>query len=131
MRVAGIFETGFYDEDMNWSYTSIQTAQKIFELEDVVNSIELRLDDVFKAPQVEKEAENVIGPKLGAITWEEQNRQILSALRAERIVTVITMGLIQIVARFEHPDHARDDGHGKTPRYRDFDVDGRQRATNS
>jgi lipoprotein-releasing system permease protein len=98
MRVAGIFETGFYDEDMNWSYTSIQTAQKIFKLDDVVNSIELRLDDVFKAPEVEKEAENVIGPKLGAITWEEQNRQILSALRAERIVTVITVGLIQIVA---------------------------------
>jgi len=98
MRVAGIFETGFYDEDMNWSYTSIQTAQKAFGLDDVVNSIELRLDDVFKAPQVEKEAENVIGPKLAAITWEEQNRQILSALRAERIVTVITVGLIQIVA---------------------------------
>jgi lipoprotein-releasing system permease protein len=98
MRVAGIFETGFYDEDMNWSYTSIQTAQKIFALDDVVNSIELRLDDVFKAPQVEREAEDVIGPKLGAITWEEQNRQILSALRAERIVTVITVGLIQIVA---------------------------------
>jgi lipoprotein-releasing system permease protein len=98
MRVAGIFETGFYDEDMNWSYTSLPAAQKAFGLEDVVNSIELRLDDVFKAPEVEKEAENVIGPKLGAITWEEQNRQILSALRAERIVTVITIGLIQIVA---------------------------------
>ena len=40
----------------------------------------------------------MIGPKLGAITWEEQNRQILNALRTERIVTVITIGLIQIVA---------------------------------
>jgi lipoprotein-releasing system permease protein len=98
MRVAGIFETGFYDEDMNWAYTSLPAAQKAFGLEDVVNSIELRLDDVFKAPEVEKAAESVIGPKLGAITWQEQNRQILSALRAERIVTVITIGLIQLVA---------------------------------
>jgi lipoprotein-releasing system permease protein len=98
MRVAGIFETGFFDEDMNWAYTSLPAAQKAFGLEDVVNSIELRLDDVFKAPEVEKAAEGVIGPKLGAITWQEQNRQILSALRAERIVTVITVGLIQLVA---------------------------------
>lgn len=98
MRVAGIFETGFYDEDMNWAFTSLPAAQKAFDLDDVVNSIELRLDDVFKAPEVEKEAEKVIGPKLGAITWQEQNRQILSALRAERIVTVITIGLIQLVA---------------------------------
>ena len=43
-------------------------------------------------------AEPLIGPKLGATTWEEQNRQILGALKMERIVTVITIGLIQIVA---------------------------------
>jgi lipoprotein-releasing system permease protein len=47
---------------------------------------------------VEQEAEKVIGPKLSAITWEEQNRQILNALKMERIVTVVTIGLIQIVA---------------------------------
>ena len=44
----------------------------------MVNSIELTLDDVYKAPEVEREAEKVIGPKLAAITWEEQNRQIFT-----------------------------------------------------
>ncbi len=73
-------------------------AQKTFGFEDVVNAIELRLDDIYKAPEVEREAEKVIGPKLEAITWEEQNHQILNALKMERIVTVITIGLIQIVA---------------------------------
>jgi len=32
------------------------------------------------------------------MTWQEQNRQLLNALRMERIVTVVTIGLIQIVA---------------------------------
>ncbi|MGH9557792.1 MAG: FtsX-like permease family protein, partial [Bryobacteraceae bacterium] len=98
MRLVGVFETGFYDMDMNWAYTSLPTAQKVFGLEDVVNSIELRLDDVFKAPEVAKAAEAVIGPKLAAISWEEQNRQIFAALKNERIVTIITVGLIQLVA---------------------------------
>jgi lipoprotein-releasing system permease protein len=96
--VSGIFETGFYEIDNNWAFMSLPTAQKVFGLEDVVNSIELRLDDIYKAHQVEREAENVIGPKLAAITWQEQNRQILNALKMERVVTVITVGLIQLVA---------------------------------
>jgi lipoprotein-releasing system permease protein len=96
--VAGIFETGFYDVDNTWAFTSLSTAQKEFGLSDVVNSIELRLDDVYKSAEVEREAEKVIGPKLAAITWQEQNRQIFNALKMERIVTVITIGLIQIVA---------------------------------
>jgi len=96
--VTGIFETGFYDVDNSWAFTSLAAAQKAFGLDDVVNSIELRLDDIYKAPEVEREAEKVIGPKLAAVTWEEQNHQILNALKTERVVTVITIGLIQIVA---------------------------------
>jgi len=63
-----------------------------------VNSIELRLDDVDQAPLVEREVETIIGPKLAALTWEEQNAPILGAFQTERIVTVITIGLIQLVA---------------------------------
>ena len=96
--VAGIFDTGFYDTDMTWAYMSLPVAQKTFSLEDVVNSIELRLDDVYRAPDAAQQAENIIGPKLAAITWEQQNRQIINALKMERIVTWVTIGLIQIVA---------------------------------
>jgi lipoprotein-releasing system permease protein len=98
VRVVGTFETGFYDLDVNWAYMQLNAAQKIFGLTDVVNRIELTLDDIYKAPEVEQAAETIIGPKLAATTWQEQNRPILNALKTERIVTVITIGLIQIVA---------------------------------
>ena len=97
-RIAGIFETGFYDVDNNWAYMTLSGAQKAFGLDDVVNSIDLRLDDIYRAPEVAAHAEKMIPAKLAALTWEEQNRPILSALRTERVVTVITIGLIQIVA---------------------------------
>ena len=77
---------------------SLQAEQKVFGLTDVVNSIELRLDDIYKADEVARAAGAVIGPKLSATTWGDQNRQLLNALRMERVVTVITIGLIQIVA---------------------------------
>jgi lipoprotein-releasing system permease protein len=97
-RVVGIFETGFNDLDENWSYTSMKTVQKISSLADVVNSIELRLDDINLAGQVAKEAEKITGPQYGAATWEEQNQQIMKALNMERIVTWITIGLIELIA---------------------------------
>jgi lipoprotein-releasing system permease protein len=97
-RVAGIFESGFYDLDANWAFVSLPVAQKAFDLTDVVNSVELMLDDIYQAPGVATAAGKIIGPKLAATTWGEQNRQILNALSMERMVTVITIGLIQLVA---------------------------------
>jgi lipoprotein-releasing system permease protein len=98
LRVAGTFESGFYDLDANWGFLSLTDAQKAFDLTDVVNSIELMLDDIYQAPQVAAAAEKLIGPKLAATTWGEQNKQLLSALTMERTVTVVTIGLIQLVA---------------------------------
>jgi lipoprotein-releasing system permease protein len=97
-RVIGVFETGFNDVDENWSYTSMKNVQKISSLEDVANTIELRLDNLNLAAQVKKEAEKLMGPQYGAATWEEQNQQIMKALNMERIVTWITIGLIELIA---------------------------------
>ena len=98
LRVTGTFESGFYDLDANWAFLSLSNAQRAFELTDVVNSIELMLDDIYQAPAVAAAAEKIIGANLAATTWGEQNKQLLSALTMERTVTVVTIGLIQLVA---------------------------------
>lgn len=97
-RVAGIFESGLYDIDSTWTFTSLRTAQRVLNLSDVVNTIELRLDNIFEAPAVAKQAEVIIGPKLIASTWMDQNRSLLNALRLEKIVSIITVSLIELVA---------------------------------
>lgn len=98
MRVAGTFESGFYDLDDKWTYVPIATAQRILSLPDVVNSIELRVDDVYRAPEIAKQAEAIAGSQFASTNWQEQNRQLLKALNMEKIVTVITIGLIELVA---------------------------------
>jgi lipoprotein-releasing system permease protein len=96
--VAGTFETGFYEIDDNWAYTSLAAAQKALSLEDVVNQIELKVDDVNRAGEIAKDIEKVAGPKYTTTTWMERNKQLLGALNMERRVTVITIGLIELVA---------------------------------
>lgn len=97
-RVVGIFETGFYELDALWAYVTLQQAQRIMSLPDVVNSIELKLDDIYQAPQVARAAESMAGKELRATDWMEMNKPILNALQMEKAVTVITIGLIQLVA---------------------------------
>lgn len=97
-RVVGIFESGFYELDNAWAFTTLKSAQHVMALNDVVNSIELKLDDIYQAPAVAQAAVPLIGPKLVATPWTDQNRQLLGALRMEKVVTVVTIGLIQLVA---------------------------------
>lgn len=97
-RVAAIFESGFYDLDNQFAFVSLQQAQKEFSTGDLANALELRVANVDDAPAIAQEAENLIGPNLGATNWMEQNRQLLSALRLERTVSTITISLIQLVA---------------------------------
>jgi len=97
-RVVGIFDSGFYDLDSAYAFTSLSSAQVVFNVGNVVNSVELQLDDIYKAPEVAKLAENMAGPKLNATTWMEQYHPILDALSTERKVTIVTISLIGIVA---------------------------------
>ena len=97
-RVVGIVESGFYDVDSSMAFTSLHEAQIVFDTGDVVSDIELQLDDIYKAPEAARAAEKAAGPPLVANTWMEQYRQILTALNMEKIVTAITIGLIQLVA---------------------------------
>ena len=97
-RVTGIFDAGFYDLDLQFALASLKDVQRVMSVGDVVNIVELRLDDIYRAPEVAREAEKAAGKGLGATTWMEQNRLWLGALRMERVVTVITIGLIQMVA---------------------------------
>lgn len=97
-RVVGIFETGFFDLDNAWAFTDLKSSQRVLSLGDVVNSIELKLSDPNQADAVASACERIVGPKLAATTWMEQNRQLRNALRMERVVTVVTIGLIELVA---------------------------------
>jgi lipoprotein-releasing system permease protein len=96
-RVAGIFETNFFDVDDTWAYAALGAVQKLGSTGDVVNTIEIRLDNPDLAPEMAGEAMRIAGPHYSSLTWEEQNKQLFHALQLERVVTFITIGLIEVV----------------------------------
>ena len=97
-RVAGIFNSGFFDYDSSWAFTRLADAQRLFGLGDLISVIEFRVDDIYQAGEVSRELEDAAGKGFMASNWMEQNKALFHALRLERLVTFITIGLIVFVA---------------------------------
>jgi len=97
-RVAGIFDSGFYDYDANWCFLKMDAAQALAGASNVVNVLEFRLRNPEAAPAIAREIEQQAGMGFATATWMEQQRALFRALRLEKLVTAIFIGLITLVA---------------------------------
>ena len=97
-RVVGIFNSGFFDYDSSWAFVRLSDAQKLFGLGDLISVIEFKVDDIYQAAPISSELETAAGKGFMATNWEEQNKALFHALKLERLVTFITIGLIVFVA---------------------------------
>ena len=97
-HVVGIFNSGFFDYDSSWAFVRLSDAQKLFGLGDLISVIEFKVDDIYQAPEISRQLEDAAGKGFMATNWEDQNKALFHALRLERLVTFITIGLIVFVA---------------------------------
>jgi lipoprotein-releasing system permease protein len=97
-RVAGIFDSGFYDYDSAWAFTRLADSQQLFGLGDLVSVLEFKIDDIYQAEKIGYDLEQAAGNGFMSTNWIEQNKPLFRALRLERLVTFITIGLIVFVA---------------------------------
>jgi len=97
-RITGIFDSGFYDYDENWCFMTLSAAQALAGAGDLVNVLEFRLARPEEAGGVARRLEQAAGPGYTATTWMEENRALFRALRLEKLVTAIFIGLITFVA---------------------------------
>ena len=67
-------------------------------VDDVINAVEFKLDDISRTSEVRQELETLAGKQFAATTWEERNEPLMQALQVEKLVTTVTIGLIMLVA---------------------------------
>ena len=97
-RVTGLYESGLYELDSTWAYVPLGAAQRLFGLNDIVSTIEVRVNDIYKAKAIGQKIVDRIGSDFEFNDWMTMNQSIFQALRLERLVTMITIGLIVLVA---------------------------------
>jgi lipoprotein-releasing system permease protein len=97
-RVVGIFNSGFFDYDSSWAFTRLSDTQNLEGLGDQITVLEFKVDDIYQAGKISGQLEQAAGKGFMATNWMEQNKALFRALRLERLVTFITIGLIVFVA---------------------------------
>jgi lipoprotein-releasing system permease protein len=97
-RVVGIFSSGFFDYDSSWAFARLADTQNLEGLGDQVTVLEFKIDDIYQAGEIAQQLEKAAGPGYMSTNWMEQNKALFRALRLERLVTFITIGLIVFVA---------------------------------
>jgi lipoprotein-releasing system permease protein len=99
-RVAGIFNTGMFEYDSTLAYVSLGQAQSFFDLGDTVTGVQLKVEDVYHAGELASTVNRTLGTNFYARDWMQMNRNILFALKTEKIVMFIILTLIVLVAAF-------------------------------
>jgi lipoprotein-releasing system permease protein len=97
LRVVAVFRLGLFEFDANYGFVSLPVAQRLFA-KDGIDLIQLRVDDMYAAPEVARSIPERLGPAYLTQDWADMNQSLFSALWLEKMAISITIGLIVMVA---------------------------------
>ncbi len=96
-RVVGIYSLGLFEFDSQYGFVSLDFAQRLMG-KAAPDLIELRVTDIFLAPEVAARVPDALGTDYVAQDWQDMNQNLFSALWIEKMAISITIGLIVMVA---------------------------------
>ena len=98
-RIAGLFNSGFYEFDQNLIYLELNDSRSIFDKQDGSIDLDVFLKNPFLAEKYKKDIEKM-DKNIFVSTWSDTNKSFFNALKVERNVMFIILTLIIIVAAF-------------------------------
>ncbi|MFT3927080.1 MAG: ABC transporter permease [Myxococcales bacterium] len=100
-RVVGVFQAGFQEYDTRLVYVDLYEAQRFFDHGDSVTGVELRLNDIERAPAVARELEaDLGGGPYHTMDWQELNHNLFTALEVQKVMLSLVIATIIFVAAF-------------------------------
>ncbi|MFA5592148.1 MAG: lipoprotein-releasing ABC transporter permease subunit [Micavibrio sp.] len=98
--VAIIFDVGMYEYNNGFVFMPLETAQKFFQLEDSVNTLEIMADSPMNIQRVKEDIGFAVRGEAEVYDWRDANKSFINALNVERNVMFLILTLIIVVAAF-------------------------------
>lgn len=98
--VAGTFRVGVAEYDRNMILVHLNDAASLFNMENSVSGIRLKLADLFNAPAIAEQLQQQLQGNYRYIPWTEEHKSIFKSLKMEKRVMSIILILIIAVASF-------------------------------
>ena len=86
--------------DANYILTSLGFAQRLFDREGRVSSVELKLKEDLKADQVKKQLKAELGERFKVEDRYEQQNDVFRVMRIEKLISYVFLSFILLVACF-------------------------------
>ena len=103
LEVTGIYSTGRYVYDSNYVVAPLNVGQELYGLEDAVHFVLVKTSNPYSVDGITAQLNRELGqlnPPLHAVSWVDQNREYLDALRVERTTMFFILTFVVIVAAF-------------------------------
>jgi lipoprotein-releasing system permease protein len=98
--VIGVFEIGYQEADSRVAIAHVTDTQRLYQLEDAVSGLRVRVDDLMQAPTVAQKWLRSLPPGLAIADWTRQHASLFRAVEIEKRVMFIILTLIVAVAAF-------------------------------
>lgn len=98
--VAGIFEAGMQEYDMQLAIIHMGDAQRLLRMGEGVTGVRLKLNDMFQAWYVARDLADQIGEYYRVRDWARDHTNFFRAIQMEKTVMFVILSLIVAVAAF-------------------------------
>jgi lipoprotein-releasing system permease protein len=98
--VSGTFETGMYEFDAELAYISLKSAQDLFKTGDAVNTIHLKLVDIYQADILSKRIDSLLNRQYDVVPWNVLHKNLFTWIAIEKKILFLGFILIVVVAAF-------------------------------
>ena len=99
-KVSGVFSTKVLNYDDQIVFGTLGDGKMLFSRKKKIDGYDIRVDRNFPIEKIKKKINSMIRPESSAITWDEQNKSLVDAMKIERYATIIVLSLIFVVSTF-------------------------------
>ncbi|GHT09743.1 hypothetical protein AGMMS49532_08510 [Endomicrobiia bacterium] len=96
--VSAVIQSGMYDFDYSLGFIDLEEGQKLFSVQNEITGFDIHINNFDKA--VTAALQKDLSYPYRVKTWIEMNKNLFSALKLEKIMMFLILGLIILVAAF-------------------------------
>jgi lipoprotein-releasing system permease protein len=97
-EVVGRYSSEHFQEDTLRAYVELESARRLQQAEGVSSWIEVRIEDLSRLEEMKTVLRAELGSEWHVLDLIEQNQDLIKALRTERLILFLAIGLIVVVA---------------------------------
>jgi lipoprotein-releasing system permease protein len=97
-EVVATYSSEHFQEDASRAFIALEEARSLLRAPGGSSFVEVRLDDLRQLTAMKERLQALLAPAWAVVDLIEQNEDLLRALRTERLVLFLAIGLIVVVA---------------------------------